>query len=238
MKALIISDVHSNVYALRAVFAKEKNYDAVYCAGDIIDYGLDPCETIDWLIDHNCQCVSGNHDDNILKKAEERKPDSTLPSPYNFEEYTLSLVSEKHLKYLRGLKEVLCFEMDGIPYLMTHSYTQGEDIIENLTVFDNFVKNKAPSGFFAERLILGHTHRRGVHYLDDKKLWINPGSLSYRSWDWSDHAKGAHYIVIENGEIFHRHIDYDDREPARRVKELNFTESDKKLASNFFKPLP
>ena len=42
MKALIISDIHSNIYGLEAVYKKEKDSDIIYCAGDLVDYGPFP----------------------------------------------------------------------------------------------------------------------------------------------------------------------------------------------------
>ena len=66
MKALVISDVHSNLLALEAVWKKEGDSKAVYCAGDIADWGLYPRETIAWLREHDARCVRGNHDDDLL----------------------------------------------------------------------------------------------------------------------------------------------------------------------------
>ncbi len=218
MKALIISDVHSNIDALRAVFAQEKDFDVVYCAGDIVDHGLDPCEAIDWLIEHNCHCVSGNHDIGVIKESKITPVGTPPPTPYSWKEYTLSLLSERHLQYLKDLEEMLFFEIDGISYMMIHSYTNDYQIINHLPAFERFVKSKAPSGFDVERIILGHTHLRAVHYLHDKKLWLNPGSISYRHSRES--TKGAHYIVIEDGEIFLKHIDYDRSELEFRRSQL------------------
>lgn len=39
MKALIISDIHSNVKALESIRKAEPDYDVIYCAGDLVDYG-------------------------------------------------------------------------------------------------------------------------------------------------------------------------------------------------------
>jgi len=62
MKILILSDIHSNIVALEAIWAKEKDSDLVYCAGDLVDYGPYPQEVIAWLQAHEVPCVQGNHD--------------------------------------------------------------------------------------------------------------------------------------------------------------------------------
>jgi predicted phosphodiesterase len=46
LKALIISDIHSNIYAVQAIWEKEKDCDRIYCAGDIVDYGPFPKESL------------------------------------------------------------------------------------------------------------------------------------------------------------------------------------------------
>ena len=65
MRALIVSDIHSNLEAFRAVLedAKEKGgFDEVWCLGDTVGYGPDPGECIELLRRQNLTCVVGNHD--------------------------------------------------------------------------------------------------------------------------------------------------------------------------------
>lgn len=51
MKALIISDIHANIHALRAI-EKVETWDTVYCCGDLTDYGPFPMEVIAWMKEH------------------------------------------------------------------------------------------------------------------------------------------------------------------------------------------
>jgi diadenosine tetraphosphatase ApaH/serine/threonine PP2A family protein phosphatase len=65
MRALVISDVHSNIEALRAVIADARaqgGFDATWCAGDIVGYGPDPLAVLDELRALDAVCVCGNHD--------------------------------------------------------------------------------------------------------------------------------------------------------------------------------
>jgi len=61
MKLLIISDIHSNYEALLAVAHAEK-VDEIWCLGDLVDYGPEPAEVVQWVRHHASQCVLGNHD--------------------------------------------------------------------------------------------------------------------------------------------------------------------------------
>jgi diadenosine tetraphosphatase ApaH/serine/threonine PP2A family protein phosphatase len=63
----IISDIHANIEALQAVLAdiKERGINEVYCLGDIVGYGPDPCECIDLMMSVDV-CLLGNHDQGAL----------------------------------------------------------------------------------------------------------------------------------------------------------------------------
>jgi predicted phosphodiesterase len=67
LKRAIISDIHSNLEALQAVLSdiEAQQVDQIYCLGDIIGYGPNPCECIDMAIGFSAT-VLGNHDQGAL----------------------------------------------------------------------------------------------------------------------------------------------------------------------------
>ena len=65
MRALIVSDIHSNLEAFRAVIedaSRRHGFDEVWNLGDIVGYGPDPGECIELLQRHAYISVVGNHD--------------------------------------------------------------------------------------------------------------------------------------------------------------------------------
>jgi diadenosine tetraphosphatase ApaH/serine/threonine PP2A family protein phosphatase len=63
MRALILSDIHGNLEALRAVLAAaEGTYDTVWNLGDVVGYGASPNEVADIVHDLASANVRGNHD--------------------------------------------------------------------------------------------------------------------------------------------------------------------------------
>ena len=66
MKVLILSDIHANYTALQAVLQDAGQVDQIWCAGDLVDYGVCPHETVAWFRSHEVRCVSGNHDRHLL----------------------------------------------------------------------------------------------------------------------------------------------------------------------------
>jgi predicted phosphodiesterase len=68
LKRAIISDIHGNLEALQAVLAdaRAQGVEDVFCLGDIIGYGPNPCECLDLVIDTSRVCLLGNHDQGAL----------------------------------------------------------------------------------------------------------------------------------------------------------------------------
>ena len=66
MRTLVISDVHGNIDALRAIELQWggglHQFDRIVCLGDLVDYGPDASAVIDWVRTHATDVIRGNHD--------------------------------------------------------------------------------------------------------------------------------------------------------------------------------
>ena len=65
MRALIVSDIHSNLTALEAVLTAAEDegpIDQLWCLGDIVGYGPWPVECIERLRGLHALSICGNHD--------------------------------------------------------------------------------------------------------------------------------------------------------------------------------
>lgn len=67
MKRAIISDIHANLEALDAVLAdiQSQGVTQIYCLGDIVGYGPNPCECVDRAMQFQLN-ILGNHDQGAL----------------------------------------------------------------------------------------------------------------------------------------------------------------------------
>lgn len=72
MKIGVISDIHSNLEALRVVmeYLDHERVTDIYCCGDIVGYGSNPNECIDLLREYRVQAVTGNHDQAACGRAD------------------------------------------------------------------------------------------------------------------------------------------------------------------------
>ena len=235
MKALIISDIHSNVYTLEAIRKEEPDCDVIYCAGDLVDYGPFPGEVIEWVHKHGAICVRGNHDDIIIDVYRNgNRGLDVAEAQIKWAHHNARLLGEAEIAFLESIPEYRTFEMDGYSYTMQHLY-ENYLTIDSLPKYDAFWAERNGGTIEAagdRRIIFGHTHRRCVHYLSDTSLWLNPGSVSYRRPD--DPSKEAHYFSITDGKIAMKSLVYDRTPLLEATKKLQLRDDEMKVAYVFF----
>lgn len=233
MKILVISDIHGNIDALRAVEAEEGTFDAVLCAGDTVDWGWNPCEVVDWLRDHHAIVVAGNHDREIVQKYDcpEREP---IGRETSYASHTVNQLTPDRIEWLRALPEQQLVTLDGVSYCMRHAVI----ISETENPVQEAVCQHRGIPYFHElweryvgvfechplrRLIFGHSHRCYLMQAAKGELYLNPGSMHYRLC--ADAATpGADYIVIRDGVPEMKHVDFPTAHLRRRIEMSNFPE--------------
>lgn len=219
MKALVISDVHSNADALEAVWRQEGGADAIYCAGDVVDMGPDPNEAIAWLREHGAICIRGNHDEALLQEYDGRR-DALCGKREGLTwlEHNATVLTPASADFLRQLPEMAVFQMDGHGYAMRHAY-RGYETVPSRHQFTLFLRSLGVPD--QARLILGHTHKQCVLRFSEHQLVLNPGSTGYRSYlEPDDPSTEAEYAVVEDGRIRLCSVDYDKTGMRRTLESL------------------
>ncbi len=236
MKALVISDIHSNMYALKAIWEREQDSDRIYCAGDLVDVGPFPKEVIAWVREQNVVCVQGNHDRQVAAcYREHTQLDRMLARAREWQHHNAQLLDEDEVTFLEQLPRAIDFELDGIHYGMTHMY-KGYNIIVSQHAFATFRAQTFASATpeTITHLIFGHTHRQGIYHLDNAMTWLNPGSASYRRQD--DPDQRAHYLTIIDGSIQLHQIAYDQQPLYQYIEQVTLQQSERDTARWFFGP--
>ena len=236
MKTLILSDIHSNIYALEAIWRAERDSDLIYCAGDLVDYGPYPQEVLQWIRAHDVPCVQGNHDAWVVQHYHTGGPLAEVPVEERaWVHHNAGLLTGEEIAYLEQLPRAIAFAIDGISYCMTHLYQDYQEIV-SIHAYEHFLNEIVDSerGAAIQRLLLGHTHRQAVRYLADDLLWLNPGSVSYRRRDDPDQT--AHYAVIVDGRISLRRLAYDLTPLRTYVDNLSLKATELDAGKRFFGP--
>jgi len=104
MLCLVLSDIHSNSEALKAVLDDASPVDQVWCLGDVVGYGPDPNGCVELLRAMPHLCIAGNHDWATLGRLDLRdfNPDAREANLWNRQQLT-----PDNLAYLEARPEKL-----------------------------------------------------------------------------------------------------------------------------------
>ncbi len=189
MRYAIISDVHANESALRAVLvdAADEGAERIVCLGDVLGYGPDPVSTLELVYRRAHVCLAGNHDDAISGRCPVE----------DFTEFAAEAVARQRrqlkssgIDWLARLPRVC--ELDG--FACAHGdFAVPEAFNYVLEPADAMPSWNARS---EQLLFVGHTHKPGIfvlgpsgvpHFLepedfaleDGKRYLVNVGSVGY-----------------------------------------------------------
>ena len=206
MRYAIIADIHANLAAFAAVLdhiERRGGVDEVWCLGDIVGYGPDPCECIELLRQHNHVCVAGNHDWAAIGKlaTSEFNPDAAVAC-----HWTAQQLSPEDIKYLASLPEVIQKE----EFTLVHGSPR-QPIWEYLISVGSAKENFAY--FQSQFCLVGHSHVPMVFKYDEddtcsfsqfipnvglalgkSRLIINPGGVGQPR----DGDPRASYAIYDN----------------------------------------
>jgi putative phosphoesterase len=105
VKLGVISDVHANIHALKAVWAtfESRHVERVVCLGDVVGYCASPSEVIDWLRSHEVSCTLGSSDARVAFELSEGL-EPRLGLAEQVLAWTRGVISEEDKTFLRGLR--------------------------------------------------------------------------------------------------------------------------------------
>lgn len=182
MKIAIISDIHGNLEALKAVLedTKRKGVEKIFCLGDIVAKGSHAKECIE-LVKQNCEIVvRGNCDRHFSEPLSEM----TKKSEYerNRWEKIHSMLSEEEKEYLRNLPYSFEFYLSGSLVRIFHSSPEADNkvLISQDSIEDKYKmflpSDKTMSDEIADVIIYGHIHHQYMDKIYNKTI-ANTGSV-------------------------------------------------------------
>ncbi len=205
MKILLVSDIHSNWPALKAVTEAEPDFDACLCAGDIVDYATEPVLCVDWIRRHATICVRGNHDHAVAQRVVPQggpgfRGLARATRPMHWE-----ALDEERLTWLETLPVTAYVTLDGLQFFLVHGTPR--DPLDEYLIDDARQWEDRLQHVDADIVCVGHTHQPFELQLSNKRV-INPGSVGQPR----DGNPRASYAVLERGRVEFRRVEYDIRE--------------------------
>ncbi|WP_343336861.1 hypothetical protein TPELB_19710 [Terrisporobacter petrolearius] len=195
MKIGVISDIHSNIYALDAVLEdiEKRNVDLIVCTGDLVGYATRPNQVINTIRKNRVLTIMGNYDDAIGNYRLVCGCD--YPDPKDAQKasasmsFTLQETSDENKAYLRNLPKELVLTFNNKTIRFVHGSTR----LINEYLKENSKEAEEVMGEIKEDiLVCGHTH---IPYFKQygPKLLINAGSVGKPKTNKPD----ANYVIID-----------------------------------------
>lgn len=195
MKIAVFSDVHGNIFALRAVLEaiQPMAVDEIYCAGDLINGGAGGEEIVLALNAAGVQCVMGNHDEFTIH------PELMKRFPPHIKRIARELLAwaEKHLSagsfdFLANLPITREVKLEnGQKLLITHSTPGDAWSLASFPDADYSDVTAAYAEADADIICHGHIHGHNIRQIAGKLL-VNVSSVGMEA----DHL--ANFTVIES----------------------------------------
>jgi putative phosphoesterase len=181
LRVAVISDIHGNLTALRAVLPAVKDEaDKVVCLGDVAATGPQPHETINLLRDLGYPCVMGNTDESILRNEPDdfgsmKAPEVELRRMQALDRWTRSQITSSDRKFLSTFKPTVTLRRRTFSLLCYHGSPRSntEGILPTTPKED---LSEAFAGHTATIFAGGHTHAQMVRRWRNATI-INPGSV-------------------------------------------------------------
>jgi predicted phosphodiesterase len=234
MKTAIISDIHGNATALKAVLKdiEASHVDLVISIGDNIGYGPEPEEVVTLLRENNIPSIIGNHE-LAINRPEFLKWFN--PAARISLEKTIGLLSASTIGYISKLG--YCMVLRECRFV--HGFPPGSSTIYLYEATDDKLKDTLTK--MIERIcFIGHTHmleavgfngdvlsrqilRQGEVQLNpDDKYLINVGSVG-QPRDGDNQAK---YVIWDSSvyRLTVRYITYDIADTVRKIYQAGLPE--------------
>jgi putative phosphoesterase len=198
MNILILSDIHSNYRALKAVLDVFGDADEIWCLGDIVEYGPCPSECIQ-LVREACTCVLlGNHDHSLAEF------DPETGNPNSWAAYDYPNVSDEERGYLADLPSSLTKKVNGKTFLLVHGSPQDpvSSGLKPATAIETL--EEAASMTHEDVILCAHTHMAMKLEINGTTI-LNTGTIGQPR----DGDHRAQCWLLQDGEFHFRRVDYD-----------------------------
>ncbi len=224
MKVIILSDIHANFPALKTAVRSFERYDMIVSLGDIIGYGPNPAECIDWVKKNADISIKGNHDSALCN-------DKDL---YYFNEYARDVINicrellpESMTEYVCNLPLTAEYEDLFFVHSNPHSPDSWEYIISTDKIYYTLKEQKHKITF------IGHSHvpfiaeitnneiklyKEKAEIRTNSRYLINAGSVGQPR----DGDNRLSYVVLDrdNNTVTIKRLKYDIHETQDMMREM------------------
>ena len=213
MRVLIVSDLHAN---LEAIGALPSDFDRLWVLGDLVNYGPNPAEVIDYVREKAAVVVRGNHDHSVGFDEDPRCSARFRAMADETRRYTRSALNEEQRKYLRNLPLTATVAVEGTHFFMCHAappnplfeYRQEESPL--------WLADEVGPAINVE--LVGHTHIPFRRSLGSRSV-VNPGSVGQPKHGRAEVC----YAIWENGKLRLGSATYEMEQTVEKLRRLSLS---------------
>lgn len=207
MRIGIISDIHGNYEALKAVFNQLDKMDvsSVYCLGDVVGYYSQVNECCNELRKREILCLMGNHDWYMAGGGYCPRSKSVNDCLV----YQRSVITQENLEWVKTFK--MYHEFENIK--MVHG-GWADPIDEYLDPTAEYFANVE-----GEYFLSGHTHIQSLNVFGNK-THCNPGSIGQPR----DNNPQSAFAVFDDGNITMHRVNYDMEKVFYLMRQAGFND--------------
>jgi len=206
----IASDLHGNLEAVRSL---PTDYDELWVLGDLVNYGPNPAEVIEFVREHATLAVRGNHDDAI---GYDHDPECSAPFRRLAEEtgrFTMLAVNERQREFLRTMPLTAEREIGGVRFFACHATPAGP--LHEYRPTESKLWDKDAARGFCDVLLAGHTHVPFCRTMGARVV-ANPGSVGQSKRE----GGRACYAIWQDGQLRLESTEYPIEETIAKVRAL------------------
>lgn len=206
----IISDIHGNLEALKAL---PRDYDELWVLGDLVNYGPQPVEVIEFVSKNASVVVRGNHDDAVAFNRDPRCSFAFRQAAAETQRFTASILSEADKGYLADLPHYRWVRRGRWTFYICHAAPSDplyKYCAEDITKWRSEL-NLAGTDF----LCVGHTHIQ-FSLREGEQSVVNPGSIGQPKMG----TPQARYAIWEKGSLTFRAYDYPVEKTIDRIRSM------------------
>lgn len=205
MKFAVITDIHGNAPALKAVLEeidRTENIKQIFCLGDLIGIGPDSNEVLEMLFARkDISIVTGNHDEAVLALVNGKTYPKSHAMVRKHHEWIAEKLDTYYIEKLSSLPRRIMDTFNGIHIYFSHYRILPGRMDAHISedpfhsIVDPSIENMEKLfKYFKEDLIcFGHHHP--LHYFQGAiTTYLNPGALGCH------HKSTARYAIVSIAE--------------------------------------
>jgi putative phosphoesterase len=187
----LISDVHANHSALRAVLASARAMDVsrFIFAGDLVGYYYDASQCLAELKNVQVDCVSGNHDRMLVELSKDPLLAGSLADRFgSSHSVALATMTAEQVAWVGRLPTSLDLVLDDRRVAVAHGspWSDSDYVYQDSHVLIDEIFGSIEF----DLMVLGNTHRQ-MQVVRDGRTLVNPGSVGQPRGDSRGAAQWA-----------------------------------------------